>query len=647
MKARLSCPYCSGSIDHIGKSYACHPCKREFPVVEDIPCFAGPNIKVEGKTELPGLSGTHEEESQISWQEALIKKAARSESALEFLENAVSPCAASPWVLARLERRCDALDLGCGWGGTAFALARVFASVVCCDANLEKLKLARLRAQQESTRNISFVLAGNTPLLPFEKQQFDLILLRIDQSGPSRVQDLLALSMTLLTPGGQVVFFVPNRWNSWRQRITGRHKASVSGNRAHSTSLRGHRSQLAAAGFRETRHLLAFPSQHSLRALIDPRIHRSALGYFEELEPARSGSFRLRSKAILSSILAPDFCWIAGREKEQKSFLERLGAHVLCSVAPGAVPEIVCRRFRVTRREVVTCELQLDHARANVIAKIPLSHEGEVRASQEHTILSSVFARLDAPKKWTEIPQPLLAGEFEGTPFFVQQAKQGFPGLGFLGRSKGAVNWREKALEFLLRMHGITVTRRSLDEKVWAEKVLPHLTPGLLATQEHANISAEKIEDCLKANLLGLVLPFIFRHGDYWPGNLLFDRAGARITGVIDWDRAQPDSLPLLDLLDALISGRAEEEATSTPKLFDRLIHEGMSRDDLKLIEMYQTEMDFSLSAKQLQMFLLMDWLIRVSMRVSPQYAAWWGEYDWVRSNVPASEARIREACGF
>jgi aminoglycoside phosphotransferase (APT) family kinase protein len=38
-------------------------------------------------------------------------------------------------------------------------------------------------------------------------------------------------------------------------------------------------------------------------------------------------------------------------------------------------------------------------------------------------------------------------------------------------------------------------------------------------------------------------------HGDFWHGNVLAAAEGTRITGILDWDRFEPQSLPFLDLL--------------------------------------------------------------------------------------------------
>jgi thiamine kinase-like enzyme len=45
-------------------------------------------------------------------------------------------------------------------------------------------------------------------------------------------------------------------------------------------------------------------------------------------------------------------------------------------------------------------------------------------------------------------------------------------------------------------------------------------------------------------------------HGDYWPGNILISQDDLSVTGILDWEAALPDDLPLLDIANLLISTR-------------------------------------------------------------------------------------------
>ncbi|HUS16382.1 MAG TPA: aminoglycoside phosphotransferase family protein, partial [Chloroflexia bacterium] len=60
----------------------------------------------------------------------------------------------------------------------------------------------------------------------------------------------------------------------------------------------------------------------------------------------------------------------------------------------------------------------------------------------------------------------------------------------------------------------------------------------------------------LHATLAGRTLATSRIHGDFWPGNLLV--AGRQVTGIVDWERAGADELPLHDLLHLLLFTRQQ-----------------------------------------------------------------------------------------
>ncbi|MFN8567188.1 MAG: aminoglycoside phosphotransferase family protein [Kouleothrix sp.] len=74
---------------------------------------------------------------------------------------------------------------------------------------------------------------------------------------------------------------------------------------------------------------------------------------------------------------------------------------------------------------------------------------------------------------------------------------------------------------------------------------------GLASTGPELALLRDKlqsVEALLRRRLIGSELPFGWVHGDFWPGNLLVRPAG-ELSGIIDWDRALPGQLPLLDIL--------------------------------------------------------------------------------------------------
>ena len=72
----------------------------------------------------------------------------------------------------------------------------------------------------------------------------------------------------------------------------------------------------------------------------------------------------------------------------------------------------------------------------------------------------------------------------------------------------------------------------------------------------HIDEVIERLRAELHGALAGRSLHIGWIHGDYWLGNILVGRDNATPTGIVDWDRAEPDELPLHDLLHLLLYTR-------------------------------------------------------------------------------------------
>jgi hypothetical protein len=110
---------------------------------------------------------------------------------------------------------------------------------------------------------------------------------------------------------------------------------------------------------------------------------------------------------------------------------------------------------------------------------------------------------------------------------------------------------------------------------------LPLLKDSLLALHE-------AIETCAGA----FDFPLVCMHGDFKIENVMYDAGTGALTGVIDWELAQLDGLPLLDLLyllafNRMIHGQSRFEAFRALSLGD-----GLEQVELDLISGYLEQLD-------------------------------------------------------
>lgn len=97
----------------------------------------------------------------------------------------------------------------------------------------------------------------------------------------------------------------------------------------------------------------------------------------------------------------------------------------------------------------------------------------------------------------------------------------------------------DECVDFLIGLHGI----RGGEQRAARIADLADVVAGVCQPENGIVLSA--LAEHLEYELRGVARGF--GHGDFFSGNLLAE--GDRLTGVLDWDAAGPDRLPLLDLL--------------------------------------------------------------------------------------------------
>jgi SAM-dependent methyltransferase len=118
------------------------------------------------------------------------------------------------------------LDLGCGWGAAATALARHCGLVVGADSTRETLEFISVRAAQEELPNLR--LAHIDPLdfgrLPFPERAFDAVVMngvlewvgkvRTREPAPALQVGILREARRVLKPGGCLYVGIENRYSA-------------------------------------------------------------------------------------------------------------------------------------------------------------------------------------------------------------------------------------------------------------------------------------------------------------------------------------------------------------------------------------------------------------------------------------------------
>jgi SAM-dependent methyltransferase len=107
--------------------------------------------------------------------------------------------------LAEGKRTARVLDLGCGGGHVAYAVAPLVAEVVACDLSAEMLAVVAGAARERGLANLH-TAQGPAERLPFPDASFDLVLSRFSAHHWRDFEAGLREAARVLRPGGQAGF---------------------------------------------------------------------------------------------------------------------------------------------------------------------------------------------------------------------------------------------------------------------------------------------------------------------------------------------------------------------------------------------------------------------------------------------------------
>jgi hypothetical protein len=270
------------------------------------------------------------------------------------------------------------------------------------------------------------------------------------------------------------------------------------------------------------------------------------------------------------------------------------------------------------------------------VLKLPQTYQSLCGVRRQEEVLGALHADSRLGEWRSLLPKQLAGGEIAGQPYVAHHALAGVPGQRLLGHPATGERVLGTALGAIRPLHWRTASPAVIDEtrlERWIDRPIRRLNAGLpRASRDRPALARLAAE--LRGTLAGRTLPTGWIHGDYWSGNLLVTPDGGEVRGIVDWDLAAPDELPLHDVLHPLLYTRCLVQRRELGDVVRTLLHgRAWAPEERSLFT--ASALALSGDATTERAMVLLYWLRHVAAVVS-QYPPTLQRRWWFRKNVEA-----------
>ncbi|MBR9912439.1 MAG: phosphotransferase [Gammaproteobacteria bacterium] len=231
-----------------------------------------------------------------------------------------------------------------------------------------------------------------------------------------------------------------------------------------------------------------------------------------------------------------------------KSYLAEILDRITAGWGNGKAPEVIWLRCLETGSVILDLR---NNKNERAILKVMLSAGSAGSTLNQRKSLVEFVSMYS----WASplLPTLIDGGEYLGITYSLDSKVQGVSG-NELVQSKEAVSCMSLAVAaFLKKLTDINTKLTQIDESYFENHVGKFVT-RIESTSLMQEKPIQELGEVLRSKLIGKTIPTGFAHGDLNAKNVLFDESEYKLTGVIDWDSATYDELPLRDLIHFLVS---------------------------------------------------------------------------------------------
>jgi aminoglycoside phosphotransferase (APT) family kinase protein len=315
---------------------------------------------------------------------------------------------------------------------------------------------------------------------------------------------------------------------------------------------------------------------------------------------------------------------------------EPVGVGERATVAPLA-DDWATETVAVTDTAVVVAVVRCRASGRRRVVKMPCTVEGVGSLRRQATVLSALHADARLAGWLDVVPRQRACGEIAGRPYWVEDAVPGTPVTRSALRTGEDAPVVAAAIRLIEGLHTRTAAERTLDATdiaEWVDRPLRLVESLYAARRRHGACLAtlNRWGAQLSAELTGAAVRTSWIHGDFWPGNLL--TSGCAVTGIVDWDRAEPHQLPLQDLLHLTFFVRRSRHGCELGEVVTRSLQDGLT----EVTGIPARQLDAWLGGVPPACAVRLFWLRHISLYIGSEGHG--DNRDWLGRNVHSVLAR-------
>jgi SAM-dependent methyltransferase len=500
------------------------------------------------------------------------------------------------YILPELPSPASVVCLDARYGATAAVFAERGASVTVIHPCATT---ARIIERRLAWRGISGVVVIHVPpeaaSLPFEDASFDAYIhhdvegtLGIDRvaakSPFARITATLLNEVhRLLRSNGFAYFGIknPHSYREW-QRVV-RRRSTEKRAPGFPTSIGRAKRLIKQAGFRDAVVYPYLVERGRVNEIVPSTGYRSVKNSFLATEKLKQILFG----RIGSRHFAPAYGLMCAKGPQPAMQIQAFADDL---VARGIMMKD-CQQARFRRYVCLQGKVFVSLGKAvgsdeNIMIVIPKTLKVEEQRKREIEIVNQVRAL--SPSFGSKVPRLYLELACRGEAYF---ALSEIVGITVDRRGPYLERLTRNAVEFLIRFNEITAHQATISPEAYSGHI-GSIPKQVAERYPETRESAERIDGCLRATLVGKSLVNVWFHGDYKLENLIFERTTLDIASIIDWEYSLPIGLPWLDLFYLITYNRFMTETRSFFDIYrDVVLDETYSESERSLMGAYAEAM--------------------------------------------------------